>query len=90
MALVDAAGRYRQANSAFCAITGYSESELCGDACPPLHPSEFAGRDARAVVEACLGAPTRAYETELIHKLGHRVSVVVTTTMVGAVMRPGG
>ena len=83
MALVDAAGRYRQANSAFCAITGYSESELCGDACPPLHPSEFAGRDARAVVEACLGAPTRAYETELIHKLGHRVSVVVTTTMVG-------
>ncbi len=83
MALVDATGRYRQANSAFCAITGYTEEELCGDDCPPLHPSEFAGRDARAVVEACLGAPTRAYETELIHKLGHRVLVVITTTMVG-------
>lgn len=83
MALVDAAGRYRQANAAFCRITGYSEDELCRAACPSLHPAEFASRDARAVVDACLGAPTRAYETELIHKLGHRVSVVVTTTMVG-------
>lgn len=83
MALVDTSGRYRQANAAFCRITGYSEDELCGADCPTLHPSEFAGRDARAVVDACLGAPTRSYETEFIHKLGHRISVVVTTTMVG-------
>lgn len=83
MALVDAAGRYRQANAAFCRISGYTEDELCSAACPSLHPAEFASRDARAVVDACLGAPTRAYETEFIHKLGHRVSVVVTTTMVG-------
>ena len=83
MALVDAAGRYRQVNAAFCRITGYAEDELCGPGCPSLHPAEFAGRDARAVVDACLGAPTRAYETEFVHKLGHRISVVVTTTMVG-------
>lgn len=83
MALVDTTGRYRQANAAFCRITGYSEDELCSADCPTLHPPEFAGRDARAVVDACLGAPTRAYETEFIHKLGHRISVVVTTTMVG-------
>lgn len=82
MALVDSAGRYLQANEAFCQISGYSEEELLSSACPSLSPPEYASQDARAVVEACLGAPTCAYEKEFVRKNGARVPVVVTTTMV--------
>lgn len=82
MALVDGKGHYLQANEAFCRITGYSEEELLSSAGPPLSPPEYAGQDARAVVEACLGAPTLAYEKEFIRKNGVRVPVVVTTTAV--------
>lgn len=81
MALVDGTGRYLQANEAFCRISGYSEDELLSS-CPSLSPPEYAGQDARAVVEACLGAPTCAYEKEFVRKNGVRVPVVVTTTMV--------
>lgn len=83
MALVDAAGRYLQVNAAFCRITGYSEEALCRDERPCLNSLECAGRNVRAMVDACSGTPARAYETEFVHKLGHRVSVVVTTTPVG-------
>lgn len=82
MALVDSTGRYLQANEAFCRISGYSEDELLSSACPSLSPPEFAGQDARAVVEACLGAPACAYEKEFVRKNGVRVPVMVTTTMV--------
>ena len=83
MALVDGKGCYLQANSEFCRITGYSEAELCGDASPVLTSSEYAARDARAIVEACLGTQSGGYEKELLHKDGRRVPVVVTTTAVG-------
>lgn len=83
MALVDSTGRYLQANEAFCRICGYSEVELLSADCPSLSPPEYASQDARAVVEACLGATACAYEKEFVRKNGVRVPVVVTTTMVG-------
>ncbi|MBN9696652.1 MAG: PAS domain S-box protein [Zoogloea sp.] len=83
MALVDGQGRYRQANSAFCRITGYAEDELCrvGGPLPPPpeHPDGFIQVDG----DACLVAPAQAYETELVHKNGHRVPVLLTSTRVG-------
>jgi len=82
MALVDSTGRYLQANEAFCRICGYSEVELLSADCPSLSPPEYASQDARAVVEACLGATACAYEKEFVRKNGVRVPVVVTTTMV--------
>ena len=83
MAMVDGKGRYLQANSEFCRIVGYSEDELCCDQPPILTPAEYAARDARAVVDACLGARGKAYEKELLHSSGKRVPVMVMTTVVG-------
>lgn len=83
MAMVDGKGRYLQANSEFCRIVGYSEDELCSDTPPTLTPAEYAARDARAVVDACLGARGKAYEKELLHSSGKRVPVMVMTTVVG-------
>ncbi len=83
MAMVDGKGRYLQANSEFCRIVGYSEDELCCDQPPLLTPAEYAARDARAVVDACLGARGKAYEKELLHSSGKRVPVMVMTTVVG-------
>ncbi len=83
MAMVDGKGRYLQANSEFCRIVGYSEEELCAEKPPMLTPSEYAPRDARAVVDACLGARGKAYEKELLHRGGKRVPVTVMTTIVG-------
>ncbi|NML24962.1 PAS domain S-box protein [Zoogloea dura] len=84
MALVDGQGRFRQANAAFCRITGYAEDELCRPGCllppPPEHPDGFIQADG----DACLVAPMQAYETEMVHKNGHRVPVLVTTTRVGS------
>ncbi len=83
MAMVDGKGRYLQANSEFCRIVGYSEDELCRASPPVLTPPEYAARDARAVVEACLGARAEAYEKELLHRSGARVPVMVMTSVVG-------
>lgn len=83
MALVDGQGRTLQANAEFCRIVGYSEEALCAANPPALTPPEYSARDARAVVEACLGARAQAYEKELLHASGQRVPVMVTTTAVG-------
>lgn len=83
MALVDGQGRILQANSEFCRIVGYSEDALRSPDPPALTPVEYSARDARAVVEACLGARAQAYEKELLHSNGQRVPVMVTTTAVG-------
>ena len=83
MALVDAEGRYLQANAEFCRITGYSEEVLCSAGCPQLTPPEFALQDAQAVVAASLGERMGAYEKEYVRQSGERVPVVVTTAAVG-------
>lgn len=83
MALLDGKGHYLQANAEFCRIVGYTERELCDGAPPPLTPPEYATRDAKAAVEACLGTRAEAYEKVFLHKDGERVPVLVTTTAVG-------
>ncbi|MBS0348346.1 MAG: PAS domain-containing protein [Proteobacteria bacterium] len=77
MALIDAAGRYLQANPAFCRITGYAEDELhAGLELEPGAPAEK-GPDTDPA-----GAAS-ARETEFVRKDGRRVPVLVTTTVVG-------
>ena len=83
MALVDGKGCYLQANAEFCRITGYTEAELCSPGLPDLTPPEYAARDTRAVVDACLGVRAQTYEKEFLNKDGRRVPVMVATTAVG-------
>lgn len=83
MALVSMTGQWLQVNQALCEITGYSESELLATTFQAItHPEDLAGNLLH--IQQMLAGDIRTYQSQkrYIHKQGHLIWVLLTTSLV--------
>jgi PAS domain S-box-containing protein/excisionase family DNA binding protein len=83
MAIVDVDGGLVHVNSAFCTLVGYTKEELLQSAWPTLtDPDDLAA--SHALAQRLIASQTRfeILEKRFIHKDGHAVWVVLSSTLV--------
>lgn len=82
VAILTCQSEFRQANPAFCAITGYSEAELAGLSCNLLlHPGDRAGILDRIAWLVAGAIPTFAAEARFLTKDGHAIWVKLSVSL---------
>lgn len=86
MVITDVAGRFLQANRAYCAMLGYSQDELLGMAFSDITPADELGASQELFERALTGElPCYRLEKRYVHSDAHLVWVLLNVSAV-----PGG
>lgn len=81
--VADLDGRILDANAAFLSIVGYQAEDLASGALrwDNITPEDQRAGDAKAIEQLQRDGTSQPWEKEYIHKLGHRVPVLLGVTM---------
>lgn len=77
IARVDEAGRFHQANAAFCELVGYASDELRTMTYWDITPDDFHGEQTASIEHLNATGKFGPFEKEYLHKAGHRIPVML-------------